>query len=118
MYEMFMGPFDQAVSWNTDSMIGPRRFIEKVWRIGQRKFITASDEKLKKVLHKTIKKVSEDIEGMNFNTAISAMMILSTEMEKALWVSREDYKKFLQILSPFAPHITEELWNMLGEKKS
>src|SRR3989344_5373301 len=118
MYEMFMGPFDQAVSWNTDSMIGPRRFLEKVWRIGHRKFITASDEKLKKVLHKTIKKVGEDIESMNFNTAISALMILATEMDKAQWVSIEDYKKFLQILSPFAPHIAEELWSMLGEKKS
>ena len=118
MYEMFMGPFDQAVSWNTDSMIGPRRFLEKVWRIGHRKFITASDEKLKKVLHKTIKKVGEDIESMNFNTAISALMILATEMDKAQWVSIEDYKKFLQILSPFTPHIAEELWQALGEKKS
>ena len=92
--------------------------MEKEWRIGHRKFIPASDEKLKKVLHKTIKKVGEDIESMNFNTAISALMILATEMDKAQWVSIEDYKKFLKILSPFTPHIAEELWQALGEKKS
>mgnify|MGYP003452850291 FL=1 len=79
-----------------------------------------------KTLHKTIKKVDEDIAGFNFNTAISAMMILGNEMEKAQnnaaagepTLSADDFKKFLQILAPFAPHVTEELWTMLGEKKS
>jgi len=133
IYEMFMGPFDQSVAWSTDSIIGSRRFIEKVWRIGEQfskhknslALLHPSDGTFRlqnsfilKILHKTIKKVSEDIESMDFNTAISAMMILATEMEKAEAVSVEDYKKFLIILSPFAPHITEELWNMLGEKKS
>ncbi|MEK7572433.1 MAG: class I tRNA ligase family protein [Patescibacteria group bacterium] len=113
VYEMFIGPFEEAVVWNTDSIIGARRFIEKIWRIGNKKFVTASNLELKKLLHKTIKKVSEDIETMRFNTAISAMMILTTEMEKSDKIDVEDYKKFLKILSPFAPHIAEELWQKI-----
>jgi len=118
IYEMFMGPFSQSVAWSEEAIIGPRRFLEKVWKISNKKFTTASDEKLKRLLHKTIKKVSGDIEDMHFNTAISSMMILATGMEKAQHVSIKDYKKFLQILAPFAPHITDELWAMIGEKRS
>jgi len=135
VYEMFMGPFEEAVVWNTDSIIGSRRFIEKVWRIGEKILKqknssgltlpgvpggthTVQNSSVPKFLHKTIKKVTEDIESMRFNTAVSSMMILATEMEKSEFVDKEDFKKFLQILAPFAPHVTEELWNMLGEKKS
>jgi leucyl-tRNA synthetase len=135
VYEMFMGPFSQAVSWSTESIIGSRRFIEKVWRIGGEILKsknssgltlpgvpggthTVQNSLISKLLHKTIKKVSEDIEEMRFNTAISSLMILATEMEKTENISVEDYKKFLIILSPFAPHVTEELWSLLGEKKS
>jgi leucyl-tRNA synthetase len=142
IYEMFMGPFSQSVAWSTESIIGSRRFIEKVWRIqakvaspdaftqslgpslrsatpSQKHAGSATQNSLvSKLLNKTIKKVSEDIEEMRFNTAISSMMILATEMEKAESVSKEDYKKFLKILSPFAPHVSEELWNILGEKQS
>ncbi len=137
MYEMFMGPFDQAVSWSTNSMVGPRRFLERVWKIGQAlknspleeyprsggggsifpPRPSATPQEGNKFLHKTIKKVSEDIEAMRFNTAISSMMVLVNEMEKS-GVRKEEYKKFLQILAPFAPHIAEELWNAIGEKKS
>ena len=133
IYEMFMGPFDQSVLWSTDGLIGPRRFIEKVWRIGGKVLEqknssgltlpgvpvgthTVQNSSIPKLLHKTIKKVSEDIEEMHFNTAISSMMILATEMEKAEHVSLEDFKKFLQILSPFAPHVAEELWENLRTK--
>jgi leucyl-tRNA synthetase len=145
VYEMFMGPFEDAVVWNTESIIGSRRFIEKVWRIGEK--ITKNSKKmlsrfshtnletidqltvaykaestslnsLRKLLHKTIKKVGEDIETMRFNTAISAMMILATEMEKNETVDKNYFKKFLQILAPFAPHIAEDIWQKLGEKKS
>ena len=124
VYEMFMGPFEDAVAWSMDSIIGSRRFIEKVWRISQKgnEDKNPSPSTLTKILHKTIKKVSEDIENMRFNTAISAMMILSTEMEssfiKGHSVNREDLKKFMQILAPFAPHIAEYVWLNLGEKKS
>jgi leucyl-tRNA synthetase len=143
VYEMFMGPFSQSVAWSTESIIGSRRFIEKVWRIRQKvspkgvplknsnifslkgkeqgihdSLSFSFSSNLSKLLNKTIKKVSEDIEEMRFNTAISSMMILATEIEKVENVSIEDYKKFLQILSPFAPHVTEELWRILGEKKS
>jgi leucyl-tRNA synthetase len=136
VYEMFMGPFNQSVAWSTESIIGSRRFLEKVWKIGMKvqalsntfaqdypasqrhhsqKYQTSA---LARLLHKTIKKVGEDIESMSFNTAISTMMILATEMDKSGVVEREDYKKFLQILAPFAPHMAEELWKLLGEKKS
>jgi leucyl-tRNA synthetase len=77
-----------------------------------------SSAPLSKLLHKTIKKVGEDIESMRFNTAVSSMMILATEMEKMEFLDKNDLKKFLQILSPFAPHIADELWHVLGEKKS
>jgi leucyl-tRNA synthetase len=122
-YEMFIGPFDQTVVWNTNSIIGSRRFLERVWKIGQRIILQGNQNfdqssSLQMILHKTIKKVSEDIEGMNFNTAISSMMMLVNEMEKVESISKKDFKMFLQILAPFAPHITEDLWYKLGEKKS
>ncbi|MDQ5954527.1 MAG: leucyl-tRNA synthetase [Patescibacteria group bacterium] len=117
-YEMFMGPFDQSVNWSTDSIVGPRRFLERVWKLKYKVSKKKSSKELEKILHKTIKKVGEDIEEMRFNTGVSSMMILVGEMEKSEIIAMGDYKKFLQILSPFAPHITEELWNELGEKKS
>ena len=130
IYEMFMGPFDQSVVWSTESIIGARRFIEKVWRIGNKvnlpptpfprkggritKVLPLGKDlgEVKKLLHKTIKKVSEDIEAMRFNTAVSTLMILANEMDRSE-VSLADYKKFLQLLAPFAPHITEELWSLI-----
>lgn len=116
VYEMFMGPFDQMLPWSTESIIGSRRFLEKVWRLSQKNFSEKSD--IENILHKTIKKVTEDIENFAFNTAISSMMILVNEMEKVENISVSDFKLFLQILSPFAPHMTEEIWSELGEKSS
>ncbi|HEY4503055.1 MAG TPA: leucine--tRNA ligase [Candidatus Paceibacterota bacterium] len=131
LYEMFIGPFDQAITWSEEAIIGPRRFLEKVWKIGgkvlaQKNFAALPTSRLRhgqnfsvpKLLNKTIKKVTEDIENMRFNTAISSMMILATEMERVEYVDKKDYKKFLQILAPFAPHMAEELWMDLGEAKS
>ncbi len=117
VYEMFMGPFDQAVAWNTQSIIGSRRFLEKVWKgssYALQNKTQQTPEDLEKELHKTIKKVSEDIETMSFNTAISSMMMLSNQIEKHKIISIADYKLYLQIIAPFAPHIAEELWNLLN----
>ncbi|QQR77566.1 MAG: class I tRNA ligase family protein [Candidatus Moraniibacteriota bacterium] len=120
-YEMFMGPFDQAVAWSEESIAGSRRFLEKVWKMQfnvNHKKAPVEDKDLNALLHKTIKKVSEDIEEMRFNTAVSALMILANEMEKQESVSLDVYSTFLLLLSPFAPHIAEELWHLLGNKKS
>ncbi|MCR4331023.1 MAG: leucine--tRNA ligase [Patescibacteria group bacterium] len=121
LYEMFMGPFDQSVAWNTESIIGARRFLEKVWRLKERiknEESTIENKKLESLLHKTIKKVSEDIEGFKFNTAISSMMMFVNEVEKESEIPRTLYSTFLILLAPFAPHITEELWEMLGHDMS
>jgi leucyl-tRNA synthetase len=118
LYEMFMGPFDQMVSWNTDSIVGPRRFLEKVWRCREKTQKGISDPGLDSSLQRTIKKVASDIESMQFNTAVSTMMIFANEMDKAAAIPVDIYEMFLKILAPFAPHVVEELWNMLGHDAS
>lgn len=123
VYEMFMGPFDQACSWNTNGLIGARKFLEKVYNLSEALEFEEAKE-IKSLLHKTIKKVGGDIENFAFNTAISALMILVNEITdyrnrlKKLPLSKEDFFKFLQILSPFAPHLSEEISIKLGEKNS
>ncbi len=114
LYEMFMGPFDQAIAWSTDNMVGVRRFIEKVWRLNEK----VKDTESSLVLDSAIKKVGEDIEAMKFNTAISQMMILVNEMEKKEEVSKADYETLLVLIAPFAPHVAEELWTKLGNETS
>lgn len=116
MYEMFMGPFDQSVSWNTNGLIGPRRFLERVWDM---QYKVQKNKKWSGVeIEKAVKKVSEDIEAMKFNTAISTLMICVNEIEKSDSISQEAYEKFLQIFAPFAPHIAEEIYFNLGHKDS
>lgn len=115
LYEMFIGDFEKAAPWSTSSIKGCRRFVERVWNLQN----SLNDEKgnskaLLKPLHKTIKKVTEDIEGMKFNTAIASMMSLLNEVDKVGSLSKEDYKTVINLLNPFAPHITEELWEMQG----
>ncbi len=120
LYEMFMGPFENAIAWNTESMVGVRRFLERVWRLKEKvsKKATIQNEELETLFHKTIKKVGEDIEGFKFNTAISALMILMNDLEKEPNVPHEMYSSLLQLLAPFAPHMTEELWAALKNKGS
>jgi leucyl-tRNA synthetase len=130
LYEMFMGPFDQEIAWSTASISGVRRFIEKVWKLRDKfkvqssKFKVNIDEdqkeanKIEKVIHKTIKKVTEDIQTMRFNTAISGLMIAVNEIEKFEFISKVQYQTLLQLVAPFAPHFTEEIWTSLGNKKS
>lgn len=117
VYEMFMGPFEASLPWSTDNIVGSRRFIERVWRLQSKistskKVITSPE--FQTLLHKTIFKVSSDIQSFAFNTAVSAMMILVNEMEKMSEIPILDFEMFLKILSPFAPHVTEEIWKIMG----
>jgi len=121
MYEMFMGPFDQAIAWNTDSMVGVRKFLDRIWGLQTRVNTDtagdyAGDTEVELELHKTIKKVSEDIEQLKFNTAVAQMMILVNKMEKLDQIPITHYQLLIVILAPFAPHIAEELWQNGLEK--
>jgi leucyl-tRNA synthetase len=121
MFEMFMGPLEDAKPWNTRGIVGIKRFLEKVYRLEERikkQEESISNNKIENLLHKTIKKVTDDIEGFRFNTAISAMMILVNEMEKQEKLRVTDYQLLVTILSPFAPHLAEELWEKLGHTES
>ena len=114
VYEMFMGPFEDGISWSTDNMVGSRRFLEKVWRVAGKVGESSSPE-VERSLHQSIKKVTEDIEAFKFNTAISKMMITANVFEGGA-VSRGDFSTFLMLLSPFAPHISQELWEIVGRE--
>ena len=122
MYEMFMGPLEKAKPWSTSGLEGIDRFLKRVWRLilDDEDHLSSSitdnpaDENLDKLVHQTIKKVTDDIEGLRFNTAISQLMILSNELTNAPRQNREHLKTFILLLSPFAPHLGEELWQRLG----
>lgn len=121
LYEMFMGPFDQMNAWNEDGVNGVYHFLQRVWGLQEK--ITMNHEPLTtndlSIMHKTIKKITEDIESIKFNTAVAALMEwLNYLSKKAKGVSKEEYKTFLLLLSSSAPHITEELWEIIGEKYS
>ncbi|MDE1940780.1 MAG: class I tRNA ligase family protein, partial [Patescibacteria group bacterium] len=120
VYEMFMGPFDQAIPWSTESIIGSRRFLERVWKLSHAASALASSESTaaKRVVNQTIKKVTEDISGLRFNTAISALMICLNGLEKEQALAKSDLEAFLKLLAPFAPHLSEEAWLRLGNKGS
>lgn len=116
VYEMFMGPFENAIAWSKDGLAGGRRFLERVNGLSEH-FVDNEPKETTRLLHKTIKKVGEDILAFKFNTAISAMMIFVNEVEKK-GISKASYASFLQLLAPFAPHITEELWRRAGNSSS
>jgi leucyl-tRNA synthetase len=119
-YMLFAAPLEDEVIWNEDNIVGVYRFLEKVWRIRVNTELTRNyaehtqKNSVKNILHKTIKKVTNDIENLRYNTAVSSMMILANEIEKIKEIEKEDYQAFLKLLSPFAPHITQELWEQLG----
>ncbi len=119
VYEMFMGPFEQMIPWDTKGVKGARKFLEKSWGL-QRKTVNSEqktvNKELKNLLHTTIKKVDEDIENLKFNTAVSSLMILVNRLDKEKEISFDVYSKFLILLSPFAPHVAEELWERAGFK--
>ncbi len=118
VYEMFIGPFEQMIPWDTKGVKGVRRFLEKIWRLHDKVNYESRimNYELNSLTHKTIKKVGEDIENLKFNTAVSALMILVNELEKQKEISSKSYSLFLILLSPFAPHIAEELWERAGFK--
>jgi len=119
-YIMFMGPFDQAVAWDMNGLVGVRRFLDRVWNLNIR--ITNDTDirntNIEALVHKTIKKVGEDIDEMKYNTAIAKMMELTNEMMKEQSISEESFKSLVMLLSPFAPHMCEELWEKLGNTGS
>ena len=116
MYEMFMGPLEMVKPWSMQGIMGINRFLEKAWRLFDKKIDTKPLPKnIEALLHKTIKKVGQDIDNLRFNTAISAMMILINEVGPLESRSKEFARNFLLILAPFAPHMTEELWQKTGD---
>ncbi len=124
MYEMFLGPIDQSKPWNTNGIDGVHKFLRKFWKLfhnAQGKFELSDDEAGKKelkVLHKTIKKVREDIENFSFNTSVSAFMICVNELSDLKCNKRAILEPLTILLSPFAPHICEELWQLSGHTES
>ncbi len=120
LYEMFIGPFDQAAAWDTKGISGIDRFINKAWRL-LNDFEIVEEPMTRdqlRILHQTIKKVGDDIETLDLNTAVSQMMIFTNEFSRFSKIPLEAAESFVKILSPFAPHICEELWEMLGHENS
>ena len=127
MYEMFMGPLTMSKPWNTQGIIGIHRFLEKVWAISEKPLndidITGKLEdealiSLRKTFAQTIKKVTKDTDTLNFNTAISQMMIFVNELSKQESIPRAMWSDFVKVISPYAPHLCEELWEKLGNKNT
>ncbi|HCT55169.1 MAG TPA: leucine--tRNA ligase, partial [Balneola sp.] len=127
LYEMFMGPLEQVKPWSTKGVEGVNRFLNRAWRLlinedsGELSSKINEDEPTKdqlKALHEAIKKVTEDIESLRFNTAISSLMIFTNEANQWKTIPKSIAQDFVILLSPFAPHICEELWKMLGNNDS
>ncbi len=115
VYEMFIGDFEKAAPWSQSSIKGSKRFLDKVWALGD---ILAEGDgyrpEIEAEFHRTIKKVTEDIEGLKMNTAIAALMSLMNSIQSTGKITKGEYKTFITLLNPFAPHITEEIWEMCG----
>lgn len=118
VYEMFMGPFDQTAPWSMESIRGCMKFLDRVWNMQD--FLVDGDEyseKFEKMMHKAIKKVSSDIEEMKFNTSVATFMTMVNEFYKEKQINKAEFATFLQLLNPFAPHMTEELYQKIGGKE-
>lgn len=115
LYVLFMGDYEKAAPWSESSVKGCKRFVDRIWAL-QDKVIDSDEysDKLRSLMHKTIKKVSDDIESMKFNTAIAAMMTLLNEIYNVGSITKKEFRDLLIILNPFAPHVTEELYQMIG----
>jgi leucyl-tRNA synthetase len=118
VYEMFMGPFDQSIAWDDKGVTGVYRFLNKVWDLQDKVGEVEADKETQNLLHKSIKKIGDDIDNMRFNTAVAQLMILVNALDKQSEISKDIFANFILILAPFAPHIAEELWQILGNKDS
>ncbi len=118
LYEMFIGPFEQQVAWNTSGVVGVRRFLERVYGLAESVDDVSMTKELEILLNQTIQKVSEDIESFKFNTAVSQLMILTNELSNYTPVPKIAYEALLKLLAPFAPHITDEIWESSGHTLS
>ncbi len=119
MYEMFMGPLEVSKPWNTQGLIGVSRFLEKIWALSEKPLTDKPAEgDIRKSLHKTIKKVTEDTASLNFNTAISQMMIFVNDISKLQELPKDLWTDFVKLLAPYAPHLGEELWQKLGNNNT
>jgi leucyl-tRNA synthetase len=126
MYEMFMGPLEATKPWNTNGVEGVHRFLARVWRLfvddngrlNSRIQDVPGERSFRRTWHKTVKKLTEDFEGLRFNTAISQLMIFVNDAYKADTLPKKAMENFVQMLSPLAPHIAEELWERLGHSES
>lgn len=120
-YEMFMGPLEDAKPWDDKGIVGVRRFLDRIYALAQTLAVSKKknkpSESITRLLHQTIKKATEDIEGLRFNTVVSALMILTNSLS-AENIDKATLEALLKMLAPFAPHISEELWQNLGHKKS
>ncbi len=114
VYELFMGPFDQPVPWDTNGIEGVRRFLDKVWNVCEAGDVTTTDE-VTTLYHQTLKKITEGIESLAFNTCVSQLMILTNAYQTLGGVPVEQVRGYVQMIAPFAPHLAEELWTNLGE---
>ncbi|MCQ2911350.1 MAG: class I tRNA ligase family protein, partial [Clostridia bacterium] len=115
LYEMFMGPLEASKPWSAQGVEGAKKFLDRIYRIFEDGKVTDEKcEELEKVYNQTVKKVTNDFETLNFNTAISQMMIFINEVYKQDKLPKDMAEGFVKLLNPIAPHITEELWEMLG----
>ena len=125
LYEMFMGPLDAAIAWSENGLDGSRRFLDRVWRLFinedgslSNKIVENNDNSLDKVYNQTVKKVTEDFDTLNFNTAISQLMVFINDCYKANYIYKPYVEGFVKMLAPIAPHISEELWQRLGNQET
>jgi leucyl-tRNA synthetase len=127
-YEMFMGPLDASIDWDDNGPASTKKFLDRVWRlfvndldldpIVSDKVVKENDGSLDKVYNQTVKKVTEDFENLHFNTAISQMMVFVNEAQKAKTIPMEYAEGFVKLLAPVAPHMMEEIWQVLGHDES
>ncbi|HRS04076.1 MAG TPA: class I tRNA ligase family protein, partial [Treponema sp.] len=127
VYEMFMGPLEVSKPWATAGLVGVSRFLERLWALGEKPLAETPEaaglsgeetQNILRLLHKTIKKVTDDTATLNFNTAISAMMVYSSELTKLEKLPRSFWEPLVQMVGPYAPHLAEELWEKLGHQES